>query len=70
LVYHPASTLPEAASQHRKGSAVDPQLDGKAALVAGASQGIGRPVAEHLAAGGANLAITATGRPVLLLAVT
>jgi 3-oxoacyl-[acyl-carrier protein] reductase len=65
---------------------VDPQLGGKAALVAGASQGIGRPVAEHLAAEGANLAITAraaaplevtareiqadTGRPVLLLAVT
>jgi NAD(P)-dependent dehydrogenase (short-subunit alcohol dehydrogenase family) len=65
---------------------VDPQLDGKAALVAGASPGIGRPVAEHLAAGGANLAINAraaaprevtarenqaaAGRPVLPLAGT
>jgi NAD(P)-dependent dehydrogenase (short-subunit alcohol dehydrogenase family) len=49
---------------------VDPQLDGKAALAAGAGQGIGRPVAEHLAAGGANLAIAATGRPVLPPAVT
>jgi len=49
---------------------MDPQLDGKAALAAGASQGIGRPAAEQLAAGGANLAITATGRPVLPLAVT
>jgi NAD(P)-dependent dehydrogenase (short-subunit alcohol dehydrogenase family) len=49
---------------------VDPQLDGKAALVAGVSQGIGRPVAEHLAAGGANPAIAAAGRPVWPLAVT
>ena len=36
-----------------------PQLDGKAALVTGASAGIGRNVAEHLAAEGANVAITA-----------
>ena len=61
-----------------------PQLDGKAALVTGASTGIGRNVAEHLAAEGANVAITARtaaplevtareiqaaiGRPVLPLA--
>ena len=61
-----------------------PQLDGKAALVPGASTGIGRNVAEHLAAEGANVAITARtaaplevtareiqaamGRPVLPLA--
>ena len=36
-----------------------PQLDGKAALVTGSSTGIGRNVAEHLAAEGANVAITA-----------
>jgi 3-oxoacyl-[acyl-carrier protein] reductase len=35
------------------------QLDGKAALVPGASTGIGRNVAEHLAAEGATVAITA-----------
>jgi NAD(P)-dependent dehydrogenase (short-subunit alcohol dehydrogenase family) len=38
---------------------VGPQLDGKAALVPGASTGIGRNVAEHLAAEGATVAITA-----------
>ena len=36
-----------------------PQPDGKAALVTGASTGIGRNVAEHLAAEDANVAITA-----------
>jgi NAD(P)-dependent dehydrogenase (short-subunit alcohol dehydrogenase family) len=38
---------------------VGSQLDGKAALVTGASTGIGRNVAEHLAAEGADVAITA-----------
>jgi NAD(P)-dependent dehydrogenase (short-subunit alcohol dehydrogenase family) len=63
---------------------VDPQLDGKAARVTVASTGIGRHVAEQLAAESANVAITAraaaplevtareiqdaTGRPVLPLA--
>jgi len=63
---------------------VDLQLDGKIAVVTGASKGIGRHVAEHLAAEGAEVAITArtagpleaaagqiaaaTGRPVIPLA--
>jgi NAD(P)-dependent dehydrogenase (short-subunit alcohol dehydrogenase family) len=38
---------------------VDLQLGGKVALVAGASKGIGRHAAGHLAAEGANVAITA-----------
>jgi NAD(P)-dependent dehydrogenase (short-subunit alcohol dehydrogenase family) len=37
---------------------VDLQLDGKAARVTGASKGIGRHVAEHLAAKGTEVAIT------------
>jgi short-subunit dehydrogenase len=38
---------------------VDLQLDGKVTPVTGASKGIGRHVAEHPAAEGANVAITA-----------
>jgi len=38
---------------------VDLQLDGKVALVTGASQGIGRAVAEHLGHEGADVVITA-----------
>jgi 3-oxoacyl-[acyl-carrier protein] reductase len=38
---------------------VGPQPDGKAALITGGSTGIGRNVAEHLAAEGADAAITA-----------
>ena len=38
---------------------MDLQLDGKTALVTGASQGIGRAVAEHLGHEGADVVITA-----------
>jgi len=55
----PAPAARTVASARQKGSAVDLQLDGKVTLVTGASKGIGRHGAEHLAAEGANVAITA-----------
>ncbi len=55
----PAPAARTVASARQKGSAVDLQLDGKVTPVTGASKGIGRHVAEHPAAEGANVAITA-----------
>jgi 3-oxoacyl-[acyl-carrier protein] reductase len=50
---------PGEAVSRREGQALDLELRGKAAFVTGASKGIGRAVAEHLAREGADVVITA-----------
>ena len=52
-------------AQERKSTSTDQDLDGKVAIVTGASRGLGRAIAEGLAEAGADVVLVATNEEML-----